>query len=514
MTSTQGLFIPYKFHDNLDLKETEVFCRETKTSEFRKFTLGEHNWMIVDPFKYLLETEEEKVASLERTFKTTTVFYNSRDRYLIKNYNTSSYNEGDYKSVSFLPEVYPTKISMNQKRFYNLFTENGEWTSDRGHGYSDMQSYHILIKKTDDGNILYRRISEKKYQVLTKSLWVEIKNDVDIIFSTISRSHFKGEITTIENEKDYVYVSPKWLSGYDSIDSWYADNISNLYELSFLSSRNISDIVRIDSKKGWELITDDIMLSINMSLYESPKTNRFPRNYSSPGKYTKAYRYRLGEFLLRLMEGSTCKNTLEIWKTFCKLGKWNPIISNIFNYERLSPNSFVIPDSCIYIDNEYIITRAPLKYIDHYDQVDYIAVLSEGSYITFDLGKMKTIFKGSHPLCQPLFSAGKRCIENYMLLSAKNSDVNIEDISDLTDKTSESLKILTTITPNNLEKYQDILPLDLVNRVSQGELSSIEVPMWLGKSTGSVTTVYDPEICIKSSNVYLDSLMHSLDKIH
>jgi hypothetical protein len=100
-----------------------------------------------------------------------------------------------------------------------------------------------------------------------------------------------------------------------------------------------------------------------------------------------------------------------------------------------------------------------------------------------------------------------------MLCSARNFDVNIEAISDLTDKNSESLKIVTTITPNNLEKYQDILPKDLVNRVSQGELKSIEVPMWLGKTIGTVTTVYEPEICIRSSNLYLDSLMHALDKV-
>lgn len=507
------LYIPYKFYDDPIKKQTTVFCREVNSSKYREISLENSTWLILDPFRYPFESIEEKIVTLERVFKTNSVEYISCDRFLIKNYSMIDFNENDYKYVSVPPETYTTKIAINQKRFYNLFTEKEEWTNQRGSGYADMQDYHMIIKETSDGNILYRRISDQRYQIFTRSLWNEIKDSIDIIFSNLPKNVFETEICQLDNSKDYVFINENWMKNYDNIDEWYISNISKVYELSFLSSRNISDILSINTRKEWEFLTDDIILSVNPSLYESPKVNRFLKNYCTPGKYKQLYKYSIGEYLLRLMEGSNCKTTLDIWKIFSKLGQWNSIISNIFNYERLNPDVFMMPDSCVYIDNEHLMTRIPLDEVRSIECIDYVILLAEGSYITFDVNEKKTTFNGAHPLCRPLFLAGKRCIENYMLCSAKNFDVDIEAISDLTDKNAESLKILITITKYNLKKYQDILPRDLVERISNGELNSIEVPIWLGKTVNSVTTVYDPKICIKSSEIYLDSLMYALDKI-
>lgn len=524
MTSVKEKFIPFKFFDNPIKKNTEVYCRGVETGVFKEFNLRYSSWAIVDPFRYPSETDDEKIHFLQKIFETSNVFYDPCDRYLIKNYRNTSLDENNFKYISYLPNNYITKIVMNKKRYYNLFSEDGDWTNERGSGYKNMQHHHILIKKGDDNKLHYKKVGDTHFEVLNYQIWTLLVDDIDLIFTQIPLLELEDYLKTkIENNIDYVYISSKWISrdcasdtsgaSFSSIEQWYVDNISSIYEISFLSSRNISDIVSIENKKDWEKITEDIIASINIPLYESPKVNRVLKNYAISGKYNNVYCYRLGDYLLKLLENTDCKETLEIWKKFSRLGKWGNIISNIFNYERLDPLDFSIPETCIYIDNEIIITRNPIISIQYTSIVEYCIIIAEGSYITFNSITNKSNFHGLHPLCNSSIMAGKRCIENYMLCSAKKFDVKLEAISNLTDKTPESLKIMVKITPSNLGKYQRVLPSYIVEKFDRDEIKEITIPMWFGETVNDFTPIFDPQISLRTSNLYLDHLMHLLDRI-
>lgn len=532
-------FIPFKFFDNPIKKNTEVYCRGVETGIFKVFTLRNSSWAIVDPFRYPSDSDGEKIHFLQKIFETSNVFHDPCDRYMIKNYRNKTLDENNFKYISYLPNNYTTKIVMgttkigvcdsknsmsetgnvmDKKRYYNLFTEEGAWTNERGSGYKNMQNHHILMKKSDDNKLYFKKIGDNQFEELTNPIWTILVDDVDMIFTQIALHDLEEMMKIkIENNIDYVYISDKWISedggANASLEHWYLENIASIYELSFLSSRNISDILSLETKKDWEKITEDIILSINIPLYESPKVSRFPKNYAIPGKYNNVYCYRLGDYLLKFLENSDCKETQEIWKKFSRLGKWGNIISNIFNYERLDPVDFSIPETCIYMDPEFIITRSPIISINFISSIEYCIVISEGSYITFNTITNKSKFHGLHELCKPTFMAGKRCIENFMLCSAKKFDVKLEAISNLTDKTPESLKIMVKITPSNVGKYQRVLPSYIVEQFDRDEIKEITIPMWFGETMNDFTPIFDPQVSVKTSNAYLDHLMHLLSRI-
>lgn len=510
---TEEFFIPYKFHDNIDELETTVFCRGTESGKNKNFTLRQKSWMVIDPFRYPDESEEDAIESLQRTFKTSHVYYDNNDRFLIRDYTLEDFNEYDYKYVSFLPDTYTTKIIMNKKRFFNLFSDKGEWLDTRGVGYPDIKKRHLLVYHDKSKDVLmYKVVIDESFQVLGESDWDLLRDEVDIIFSTVKQTVFEDKVSfKVPDRVDFAWISPEWRS--DHLDVWYSQMIPSLYELSFISSRNMSDILSIDSRKGWEYLTDDIILSVNLSLYESTKINRFPKNFCSPGKYSKLYCYNIGDILLRLLESSHCRETINIWKRFRSLNIWSPIITNIYNYERLNPSSFVIPDSCVYMDNKYLITTHPLENdFVPVKTVGYMIVISEGSYLTFDVESKVSIFKGKHPLCQPLFPAVKRSIENYMLCSARNFDVNIEAICDLTDKTKDSLRVITKVTKANCHTYKDILDEKSLEKLELNKVKEVEIPTWL-RENNMLSTKFDPKESLSASNTYIQNVLHSLDKI-
>lgn len=514
MTSSEEKFIPFKFFDNPDRNIIEVYCRGVENGSFKMFTLKRNSWIIVDPFRYPSESEDEKILSLQDIFGTVSVFHNPCDRYLIKNSKPADLEENDFKYISFLPQSYTIEIIMSNKRFYNLFSEDGDWTEKRGTRYKNIQEHHLLVRYNQDGNLECKTPHEDRYHVLDKQNWPLFSDNTDIIFTTIKKETFENLLDIkLENSVDYAKISNRWIPEDVSLHKWYLENISSIYELSFLSSRNISDIVCIDTRKGWECITSDIMLSISIPLFEASKVKRIPRNYAVPGKYNNIYAYRIGDLLLKLMEESDCKSTVGIFSKFSNLSRWSSIIANVFACEKLNPLEFIIPDSCVYIDNEYIMTKLPLEELKPVNTLEYIIIMAEGSYITFDSLTKKSYFHGQHPLCNPMFMAGKRCIENYMLCSASNFDVKIEAISDLTDKNADSLKIMVRITPDNINKYERVLPTYIIDQFDRNEISEKEIPMWLGENINEYTTIYDPQTCIKTSNQYLVHLMFLLDKI-
>lgn len=513
---SEEFFIPYKFYDDLDEGLTIVYCRGIESGSLNEFNLRQKSWLIVDPFRYSTQSDDEVLASLQKSFRTSAVFYDKdSDRYLVRDFDQTDFCEDDYKSVSFLPETYTTKIAMNKRRYYNLFSDKGEWTENKGVEYSKMESHQLLLSVDPKSEtLMYKLVSGDNFENFTEEIWDSINQDIDIIFSNVRRSVFEEMLgAKIPSRIDFAWISDQWNADNLSLDVWYGKNIEDIYLISYMSSRNLSQILNIESKKDWEYLTDDMLLSIDLSLYETTKCNRFSKNYCVPGKYRNLYFYKMGDILLRLLELSSCSKTVNIWKRFLSLSKWSSIISNVYSYERLNPINFTLPESCIYMDHQYFVTATPLE--ENYTPVfraDYMIVLSEGSYLTFDISNKKSVFKGRHPLCQPLFPAIKRSIENYMLCSAKNFNVNIEAICDVTDKTKDSLRIPIYITSANFNEHKRLLDEHTIEKFETGKLKELEVSAWLNIK-GIITTEYNPKETLYASNIYIQNILHSLDKI-
>lgn len=511
-------FIPYKFHDDIEDEVTIVYCRGVENGELREFNLRQKSWLIVNPFRCPAQSEEEVLASLQKSFRTSYVFYDKdSDRYLVRDFDQTDFCEDDYKSVSFLPDSYTTKIVMNKRRYTSHFSDKGDWLEKKGGEYPKIENHHLLLTvdfQTDA--LMCKKISEESFQPMTEGLWEEINNDIDIIFSNVRKSLFEDMLgAKVPSRIDFAWISPQWNPNSIALDKWYHRNIEDIYKISYVSSRNLSQILSIESKKDWEYLTDDMILLIDLSLYETNKVNRFNRDYCIPGKYRNLYFYNIGDILLYLLENSypSCGKTDNIAGKFSHFTKWGDIMYNVYSYERLNPMKLSMPDVCIYMDHQYFVTVSPLgeNYTPQF-KVDYMIVLVEGSYLTFNINTKKSIFKGKHPLCQPLFPAVKRSIENYMLCSARNFDVNIEAISDLTDKTKESLRIPAYITRANFNKYRSILEESVIEGFETGKHKEMEISTWL-KDDGSVTSEYDPRENLNASNIHIQGVLHSLDKI-
>lgn len=512
-------FIPYKFNDESQDGLTVVYCRGTETGTLREFNLRQKSWLVVDPFRYPTQSDDEILTSLQKSFRTSAVFYDKEsDRYLVRDFDQTEFNEDDYKSVSFLPDTYTTKIAMNKKRYYNLFTSNGEWTDIKGDGYPDMKKHQLLLStdpKTDA--LIYKRVSDDNFENLTEEIWEFINGEIDIIFSDVKCSTFEELLgSKVPSRIDFAWISDQWNPNNLDLDVWYALNDDDIYLISFMASRNLSHVLNIETKNDWEYLTDDMLLQIDLSLYETTKCNRFDKNYCIPGKYRNLYFYNMGEILLRLLENVQCSKTINIFKRFSVLSKWSSIISNVYSYEKLNPHNLILPEACIYMDYQYFVTITPLddRYgtLSPFFKVDYMIALSEGSYLTFDINNKKSVFKGKHPLSQPLFPAIRQAIGNYMLCSAKNFNVNIEAISDMIEKSKESLRIPIYITTANFVKHRSLLDEETLEKFQDGRLKEKEISVWL-KDKGTITTEYDPKETLYASNIYIQNVLHSLDKI-
>lgn len=526
-SSSQEFYIPYKFYDKTRTDESLAFCRSSTSGKFKIFTIPRKSWLIVNPFRCEDSSVDELIESLQRVFKTSHVYHDESDLFLVNDYDLSDFNEYDFKSVTFLDDNYSINIALSKKRFYNAFSDGDggdsgvsgketPWTDQRIDSKTDVSLGHMFITYDSNGkHLLYRKSHGKDYQILTPKEWGLVNENIDIIFSDLTQESFQDLMNTkIQTRIDYVYVSPYWLSEYPDLRSWYEDYIEDLYQLSFMSARNMSDIVSVNSRSGWEILTDYIMLSKDISLFRSNKTNRFQTNYCIPGKYNNVYLYNIGDIQLSLLGNSACRQTVKTQRFLQNLSRWNHIISNVFNNSLLDPTSFVIPESCVYIDSQYMAMSVPLsRGYQPARKIDYMIALNEGSYLTYDIASKKSVFRGLHPLSKPLFPAVRKAIENYMLCSARRFEVNIEAITDMIDKNRSSLKIVTKITRSNLEIYRSILPEKVLEDFELGKIDSTELSTWLGKSVDSITAIYDPEVTPKTSSKFIQGILNSLDRI-
>ena len=210
--------------------------------------------IIVKPFKYNNETYNDIDDSLSRIFKTSHVVRNN-DYYIITNYDEFNYIDINFNEVIKLPNNYTTKIILGNKRYYNIFKEDGEWTDSKGKEYPNISNHHLFLIEDSNGNLLFKKYQDEKYQILTMSIWTDIIEDIDIIFTTIRKDKFSFPVP---NSTDYAWISPYWYDTIENLDEWYENNKKNLYLLSYMASRNISDILSCNSKNDWELLSDDI----------------------------------------------------------------------------------------------------------------------------------------------------------------------------------------------------------------------------------------------------------------
>ena len=537
-------YIPYKFHDSSEPYNTTVHCRGIDKDDYRSFKLVNSPCIIVEPFVYEDADESVLTTSLKKEFRTSKVTIiggeiKSSPPYLIKDYSVSDFKEDDYKFSKVMGDDYTTMIALNKKRFFNLFTKNGDWTSERSVDYDSAQKHHIIITYNSAlEHLMYKRASGASasgdgsdpslpFQILSTKQWKEMMDDVDIIFTDLTRKEFEDIVVfEVPNRIDFASVDPSWLAGYTGLHTWYTENIEDLYRLAFISSRNMSDLVSISDRRGWKHLTDDILLSLNLDIYKSPSVEKFNTHHCVPGRYSNVYVYHLGDILLKFLElGGSDGLNHHAWKFFRKFGRWNFVISEVFNRYILNPLKFSLPDQCFYMDESYIFTYEPITTnFEPCKKIDYMIALCEGSYITFNGSDKSCVFKGTHPLAKPLFPAVKKAVENYMLCNSRNFDVNIEAITDMADKNKSSLSIPITVTKSNLEMYRDILDPSLIEKFDLNKVSLETINVWVRKcdsedcldspSPGlTISCTYDGDRSIPIAEAHIRDVLYRLDRL-
>lgn len=499
------MYIPYFFSD--DDNQTTIHCRNIKTGEYKFFISEYRNWIIIKPFRYSYENEEDIIESLKRVFKTNQV-KKYEEYYILSDYDNHNYIENDYKEVIKLPSNYTTKILLNNRRYFNLFSENDEWTSEKGTSYPDIESHHFFLTEDLNGNFIFKFANDSKFQILTPSIWENIYDRVDVIFTTIRRSKF----TLVLPEKiDYAWISPYWRENIENMDEWYQKNIKDIFLLMYMSSRNVSDILWLNSREDWNILTDDIFISKDLGMYGKARLTKYNKNYAIPGKYRNIYVYNLGEILKNHMKNCTDHNTEIAYRICNSLSKFPYIVSSIYNNESVSPAVFSIPENSIYLNERYLFTISPLEGYKEFNKIEYVIVLGEGSYMTFDQKNQDFKVYGQHPLCRPLFAAAKKSIRNYMMWDSQGGDANIRIISDMIDKNEETLCIPTVVNQFNYKRYMDVLPEDIKTRFGNGTITEYVLNLWL--TNKGLVGIYDPNIVDVPSNNYIYGLLKQIDKI-
>ncbi len=517
-------YIPYKFVDSKENSETIVFCREIESGFFKQFSLPAGKWIIVDPFRYENETIDEIKLSLKKIFQTSSVYYEPDwDRFVISDYDSTNYDENNFKSSLVLPKNYRSKIVMNKKRFYNLFSSDGQWLNERGSGYFGMEKNHIFIYQSVDKSWYSRTAIDplNEWKAIDGGSIDLFFKDTDIIFSSTPVEVFEKAFNIhIPIKVDYIYLKASVFTEdrsnhenpffNEKIDEWYNNNIRSLYTVSFLSSRNLSEIF-LQTEKEWKELADDISLGLDPSLYKGQKITRFHRNFSNRGKYNKVYFYRMGDIMLALMNRSLVPRTKVLADNLMGVSFLSEAIWNFFALENLDPEKFLLPNSAVYMDKQFLVTSKQLDGIgEPYYSYDYMVVIGDGSYIVFDKNIDKTIFYGSHQLCNPIFPAVKKCIEKYIICKAHDYEAKIDAICRLTEKDEISLRSNIEVTKRNMIDYQNYLSSTEREKLNRNE--NVMLSLWL-ISEEKLISHFDKTKVTSGSTDYIHTILQRLDRI-
>ena len=540
VTSTcHGDYIPYRYFQVPERNEIRIFTRGVEKDDRKTFVHTSSRWIIIDPHHYIDETDDDIMKMLSSQFQTTSVAYDERSRRFVVKDSTMplgadsfSVDEQFFKSVNVLPDNYTTHIVMNQKRFYNCFESDGSWLTSRQ--AKNHQSHHYFLTKEE-----FCKATNPTQTQGPKSFRKAL-HDVDIIFSNLDQDSIERLYGGIPNEIDFVRVpqidedSSKALI---EIGVWYSENIAQLYKLSFISSRNLSDVWP-QNKEISRKIAEDILLGLNLSLYSNNGVviaDRIPESFGERGKYSNVHFYQISTVLRKLLEESTDPITHEVGVSLEGIENFSDIITTIFLSQRLLPAEFMIPeDSVFYFDRRVLCSTERLPIEDYgvpTENVDYAIVLGAQSMIKCiksnnfghrlnESTRSSTLDQedhiipiGIHHICQPLFPAAWKAVKRYAIAMMYDYKTEWEMITRFVDQTGPDFEIDVIVTSSNIDQYKYLLDSEELELMEKKNVE-LKISVWLtGVEANQLSRKFEHVRTIAPSLSYIKRVLRVLDLI-
>lgn len=539
VNTRQGDYIPYKYVIIPDSNEVRIYTRGFDNDDRQMFTHQRSDWLIIDPHRYIGETEDDIRRMLANQFQSSSVSFDERSsRFIVRNspisvdYESSTIDESNFKSVILLPDNYTTHIIMNGKRFYNNIDASGKWLISRQPKSHQVHHYFAtateFCKATDPAHV-------KGY----KSFRHAISNgDVDIVFSPLDQDSFERIYGGLPTEVDYVKI-PSANSSRKSIEiktltditAWYVENIAQLYKLSFISSRNLGDVWP-HNRETSKRISEDILLGLNLSLYSSGGVvheGNLPQSFGIRGKYANVYFYRTGHVLRNLLQESADPLTNYVGKSLEGIEDFADVISYIFMSTKLMPQEFTIPPQAFYFDRQILCSSGPILQEDYEitrENVDYVIVLgaqamikcikssNPGHYLNSNGDQNDhVIFSGLHHICTPLFPAALKAVRDYSLGMMYESLREWEILLRFVDSQPSSFEINLTITRSNVDHYKHLLTKEEMDQIMKKD-EELHIKTWLtSMDTNELTRTFDGAKTREPSLNYIRRVLGTLDLV-
>lgn len=529
-------YVPYKYAKIVDSNEVQIFARGIERDDRKVFTHQSSDWLVVDPHRYVGENEEDIRRMLAGQFQTSSVSFDDKSsRFIVRNspvpigHNAFNINESDFRSLIQLPDNYTTHIIMNGKRFYNNIDATGKWLNSRQ--AKSHQTHHYFATATE-----FCRAVDPQHAKSYKSFRHAVSNgDVDIVFANIDQDDFERIYGHLPIEVDYVQIPSASttirVKTINDITAWYVENIARLYKLSFISSRNLSDVWP-QNKESSKRIAEDILLGLNLSLYSGNSILydvTLPQSFGIRGKYSNVYFYKIGYVLRNLLQESADSLTNYVGKSLEGIEDFSDIISYIFMSTKLAPGDFTLPPHAFYFDRQILCSSAPILQDDYEitrENVDYVIVLGAQSMIKcvkssnhshyLNAGNDQDdhiIFTGLHHICTPLFPAALKAVRDYALGMMYNSLMDWEILVRFVDSHSSSFEIHLAITRANLDHYRYLLtPEEIETIIKKDEILSIST--WLTSTDNhELTRTFDAVKTTVPSLNYIKRVLGTLDLI-
>lgn len=532
---TSGDYIPYKYVKTPDRDEIRIYTRGVDRDERKVFTHPSNKWIIVDPHRYPDEGTDDRLRMLAAQFQTTSITFDERsDRFIIRDspitvgYRSFEIDDSDFKSLTVLPDAYATHIIMNGKRFYNSIENNGEWLDDRK--AKSHQSHHYFLSEKE-----FCRAMDPTHPK-SPSVFKGVEKDVDIVFTSLTSDRLSEIYGDMPPEIDVVHIpsSPKFvMNSLLEISTWYIENIRQLYSLSFIASRNLSDVWP-QNKETSKLIAEDILLGLNLSLYNGLVSERLPPSYGVKGKYTDSYFYQIGPVLKGLLEDSACDKTSYVGKSLTGIEMFNDVIASIYLSSKLEPREFELPESTYYFDRRILCSSVPLHHKDYdvtFEHVDYTIIFGAQSMIKCIKSSNSShrlnnqvggngidqedhiIFTGIHHICRPLFPAAYKVVKDYAIGMMYGDLPNWDMLAKIVEKTQSNFEIKLSVNESNIDQYRHLLTPSEIKLVEK-KGDKLPISTWLTSMENSeISRVFDAGKNVVPSLNYIKRILSTLDII-
>lgn len=545
VNTCQGDYIPYRYVKVPGREEVRIFTRGVDRDDRKTFVHSTSKWIIIDPHRYIDETDDDILKMLATQFQTSSVIYDENsDRFIVKDStipigsDSFAIEEQSYRSVVVLPDSYTTHIIMNSKRFYNSLEANGStdgtWLNSRQS--KNHQGHHYFLTSKE-----FCKATDPTHTQGPKSLR-KLLPDVDVIFSNLDQETAETIYGGFPTEIDFVRVShisddsPKALT---ELGVWYAENISQLYKLSFISARNLSDVWP-QNKDISRKIAEDILLGFNLSLYSGNGVmiaGRIPESFGTRGKYSNVYVYQVSNVLRGLLEKSEDPLTRDVGALLDGIENFSDIINTIFLSPKLAPEDYVIPNDNVFYFDQHILCSTERLYASEYnatiEKVDYIIVLGAQSMIKCIKGSNSDhrlndesrmylpvsdqedhiIFTGIHHICRPLFPAVLKAVRGYAIAMMYNPHNEWEILTRLVDLTASNFEITIIVTDSNVDQYKYLLDDEEIEIMEKRNVE-LKISAWLtGMGTMELSRNFDQTKTVAPSLGYIKRILRVLDLI-